>query len=160
MPATADDPLKACWLKALAALNRREHSRIELARKLAQKRGPDGEAYSEAVIEAVLDRLVERGWLSDDRYAGALSRSRVSRGQGPRRIQLELQRQGVADGIADQALADLDVDWPAQARELIIRRFGEQDLRRTPQERKALSFLLRRGFDLDIARRALYPIED
>jgi regulatory protein len=159
MPAPIDEQFKKCWLQALAALNRREHSRLELGRKLALKLGADGEVHPQERVESVLDRLVERGWLSDDRYAGALARSRVSRGQGPRRIQHELQRQGVADTIAEQALADCEVDWQAQARELVERRWGEEDLRRTPVERKALSFLLRRGFEMDVARRALYPSE-
>lgn len=112
------------------------------------------------MIEPVLDRLVEKGWLNDARYAGAFARTRASCGQGPRRIQHELSRQGVQADDAESALESCEVDWKAQARALIVRRFGEANLRGSPHERKAMDFLLRRGFDVDVARAALREAED
>src|SRR5690606_7790419 len=54
--------------RAIAYLSRREHSRLELQRKLA--------AYSDdaAQIEAVLDELKAQHWQSDERYAEANAR--------------------------------------------------------------------------------------
>lgn len=141
-------------MRALAALNRREHSRVELARKLR------GGGFSDDEIEPVLDQLITRGWLSDARYAGAVARTRASSGQGPRRIQVELARQGVSEAEAHAALESCEADWKAQARALVVRRFGESDLRGSPNERKARDFLLRRGFDLDTVRGALRSESD
>ena len=140
---------KECWQRALAALNRREHSRLELAGKLAAK------GFERDQIEPVLGALIERGWLSDARYAGALARTRAAGGQGPRRIGVELARKGIEAEDADAALASCEVDWRMQARTLVVRRFGEDDLHGGPLARKAIVFLLRSGFDIDTARRAL-----
>ncbi len=146
-------PSKDCWLRALAALNRREHSQRELIRKLKAS------GFDDDVIGPVLQQLTERGWLSDSRYAGALARTRAASGQGPRRIQVELARQGITAEDAEAAVASCDADWPAEARALLVRRFGEHDLRGGPNERKAVDFLLRRGFDLNVARAALRDTE-
>jgi regulatory protein len=154
MSGDSREPGSECWLSALSALNRREHSRLELARKLQAK------GYSEEEVESALDRLVEKGWLDDARYAGALARTRASSGQGPRRIQHTLARQGVTDEASEAALASCEVDWKRQARALVVRRFGAADLRRGPLQQKALAFLLRRGFDLDVARAALSDGEE
>ncbi|MGQ0799907.1 MAG: regulatory protein RecX [Pseudomarimonas sp.] len=145
----ARTPGKDCWQRALAALNRREHSQLELTRKLKAS------GFEEEMIAPVLEQLIERGWLSDGRYAGALARTRASSGQGPLRIQVELARQGISADQAETALATCEGDWAAQARALVIRRFGESDLRGGPNERKAVDFLLRRGFDLSVARASL-----
>ena len=146
---SARTPSKDCWLRALAALNRREHSQRELTRKLKVS------GFEDDVIAPVLEQLIERGWLSDIRYAGAFARTRAASGQGPRRIQVELTRQGINADQAEVALATCDGDWSAQARALVIRRFGEGNLRGGPNERKAVNFLLRRGFDLSVARASL-----
>ncbi len=144
---------KECWQRALAALNRREHSRHELAGKLAAK------GFEREQIEPVLGALIDKGWLSDARYAGAMARTRAAGGQGPRRIAVELARKGVDADHADAALASCEVDWRTQARTLVTKRFGEDDLHGGPLARKAMDFLLRRGFDIDTARRALRPDE-
>ena len=63
----ADDPegLKACYLKGLSLLVRREHSRKELMGKLLLR------SFSEQTIEHSLGRLEQDGSLSDARFAEA-----------------------------------------------------------------------------------------
>ena len=55
--------------RALSLLARREHSRAELERKLA-----DHVAEGEDVA-SILDELAAKGWLSDARYAEQASRA-------------------------------------------------------------------------------------
>src|SRR5260221_10210488 len=57
--------------RAMRFLARREHSRAELARKLA----PIAAAGED--IEALLDELSAKGWLSDARYAELAVRSKA-----------------------------------------------------------------------------------
>ncbi|HEY4998170.1 MAG TPA: regulatory protein RecX, partial [Usitatibacter sp.] len=59
--------------RAMRFLARREHSRAELQRKLAAiaAQGDD--------VEAVLDELARKGWLSDARYAELAVRSKARR---------------------------------------------------------------------------------
>ena len=61
-------------LRALGLLVRREHSRPELARKLAAR----GVAADEAA--AAIDKMTAAGWQDDTRFAISLARTRA---QGP-----------------------------------------------------------------------------
>ena len=136
--------------RALALLVRREHSRKELARKLAE-RGIERDAALAAV-----DRLAGDGWQSDVRFAEMLVRSRVGQGQGPVRIRAELGTHGLGEDMIATALADFEGSWTQTALELAQRRFGgglaSAD---AAQRRKAADFLYRRGFDGESVRAAL-----
>ena len=136
--------------RALALLVRREHSRKELTRKLAE-RGIEGEAASAAV-----DRLTGDGWQSDARFAEMLVRTRAAHGQGPIRIRAELGTHGLGHDTIETAMEAFDGNWGQAAKDLARRRFGldlaSADL---AQRRKAADFLYRRGFDSDTVRAAL-----
>jgi regulatory protein len=136
--------------RALALLVRREHSRKELTRKLAE-RGIERESALAAV-----DRLTGDGWQSDARFAEMLVRSRVAQGQGPVRIRAELGTHGLGQEMIEKALAGFDGSWTQAARDLAQRRFGaglvSADM---AQRKKAADFLYRRGFDGEAVRLAL-----
>ncbi len=139
--AAAEKPPIDPYQKALGMLVRREHSRRELKRKLADH-GADPERS-----EVALDRLAELGYQDDDRFARALARTRAAAGCGPQRIRAELGTHALnADQIA-AALEACETDWFAAARELVARRYPGHKLTDPKQRRKAIDFLLRRGFD-------------
>jgi regulatory protein len=71
-------------------LVRREHSREELRRKL-ERVAVEGDD-----IDALLDDLTARGWLSDARFAEQAIRAR-SRRFGPLKVAQQLRSRGVAD---------------------------------------------------------------
>ncbi|HVI59263.1 MAG TPA: regulatory protein RecX [Luteimonas sp.] len=136
--------------RALGLLVRREHSRKELARKLAA-RGVD-----QADAAAAVERMAASGWQDDARFATSLARSRASAGYGPLRIRAELGTHGLEAATIAAAFAALaeagEDDWAGQARQFARRRFGA-DLAADPaRRRKAADFLLRRGFDGDAIR--------
>jgi len=134
--------------RAVGLLARREHSQRELVRKLEQR------GFAEADIDAALRRLQGEGLQDDTRFAEMLVRSRIAAGQGPLRIRAELVTHGLGDGAIEAALAAEPVDWLEAAQRAIARRF---DLDDPQQRRKAIEFLLRRGFTLDTARAAAAP---
>lgn len=104
--------------RALRLLARREHSRAELARKLA------GEASANAAaIEETLDRLERDGYLSDERFAELFVASRGAR-HGARRLRYDLRSRGVSDPLIDRALDTLTATDAERARALWQRRFG------------------------------------
>lgn len=136
--------------RALALLVRREHSRKELARKLAE-RGIESEAASVAI-----ESLTGDGWQSDARFAEMLVRTRAAHGQGPVRIRAELGTHGLDRDTIDIAMEAFDGDWRQAAQDLARRRFGLDLASADPaQRRKAADFLYRRGFDGDTVRSAL-----
>ena len=82
-------PAPSLRARAMRFLARREHSREELRRKLAPTL-VEGDN-----LEAILDDLAARGWLSDSRYAEHAIRAR-SRRFGPLRLAQELREIGRA----------------------------------------------------------------
>ena len=138
--------------RALGLLVRREHSRKELERKLVARGIPDDEAG------AAVRRMTAEGWQDDARFAASLARMRMANGYGPIRIRAELATHALCDEIVAAALQALDeagdADWPAQARALVERRYGEGLWADPVLRRKAADFLIRRGFDGDSVRHA------
>ena len=133
-----------CEKRAVGLLARREHSRLELARKLADKGFVDEE------IEPVLDHLAEEGWQSDRRYAESLIRARSARRYGPDRIANELAQQGVDEGVVADAFAAEPRDWEALAREQLLARYREPPAD-FPDRAKRHQHLVRRGFPPDLS---------
>ena len=136
--------------RALALLVRREHSRKELTRKLAE-RGIESEAASAAV-----DRLTGDGWQSDSRFAEMLVRTRLASSQGPIRIRAELGSHGLDRDAIEAAMAAFDGNWRQIAQELASRRFGPDFVTDLARRRKAADFLYRRGFDGETVRFVLH----
>jgi len=138
---------------ALRLLARREHSRLELTRKLLQRQLP------QAVIEAVLDDYQEQDWLSDERFAEAYARQRIEAGYGLLRITGELNQRGVPDK-ADTLRAMSSTDWCDQAVRVRRKRFGLLDLRGQLEERlRQMRFLQRRGFTQEQINAALDAVD-
>lgn len=138
--------------RALGLLVRREHSRRELERKLLA-RGVEADEAAQAV-----ERMRSEGWQDDTRFAVSLARSRAIGGYGPLRIRQELEMHSLEAGAVDAAFEALaeegEDDWRGRAGDLVERRYGSlEDADRT-RRHKAAEFLLRRGFDVETARRA------
>lgn len=98
-------------------LARREHSRLELSRKLARR-------YEADLVEETLDRLVREGLQCDERFAESYLRQRAQKGYGPRRISRELQQRGVSHRTAERVIRDAGIDWCASALRALERKFG------------------------------------
>ena len=137
--------------RALGLLTRREHSRLELTRKLAI-RGVDA-----ADVQAVVDKLAAAGWQDDRRFSESLVRSRASGGYGPAYIRAELGTHALPSEAIAAALDTYEGDWAENAWALVSRRFPEARAGDRDARRKALDFLLRRGFAMEHARAAIEP---
>lgn len=127
--------------QALACLARREHSRAELERKLAQS-GHDGDE-----ISALLDELESRNWLSDQRFAESWVADHLSR-SGPVKLAYELRQRGIADSIIESVLAETRGSAIERARQIWFKKYGHPpvDGKVDPSQAR---FMLSRGFDLD-----------
>jgi len=134
--------------KALKLLARREHTRAELARKLAAA-GDDP-----AEIEGVLDDCERRGWLSEQRVVEQMIHARRSR-YGVRRIERDLVAKGVSGEAVTAALADLKGGELEAAREVWRRKFGGKTPRNAADRAKQARFLQGRGFNMDVIMKVL-----
>ncbi|MDX3904510.1 MAG: recombination regulator RecX [Pigmentiphaga sp.] len=151
---TNDDskPASGLTLKARAVgyLSRREHSRLELGRKLARF-GEEDE------VRAVLDSLEKEGWLSTARYAQSVVH-RLAAKQGTARIVHELRQHGVADAQIANLRGELEATELARAREVWRKRFGALPAD-TNQRAKQIRFLTARGFSHATIRQVLRGVE-
>ncbi|MGD8177057.1 regulatory protein RecX [Marinimicrobium sp. ARAG 43.8] len=139
-------------LAAMNLLARREHSRAELHEKLSRRFSDTAMAEQ---LNEVLERLKEQSLQSDERFAEAFVRSRESQGKGPMRIMQELRFKGVDDSLIDACLDDRDERWWALAREVRVKRFGDQPVLSPKDKAKQARFLQYRGFSPEQARDAI-----
>lgn len=133
--------------RALRCLAQREHSRIELRRKLLR--------YDDDVdaIDALLDELERAQLLSNARFAQSLVHRRQAR-YGNARIAQELATHALDAQTTAQALQALECNELARARAVWERRFGA--LPRDAAERARQSrFLTQRGFTAQTVRAVL-----
>lgn len=128
-------------------LARREHSRLELERKLGAR------SFDTGLVGDVLDALEAENLLSDGRFARSFVESRVARGQGPLRIRRELAERGIT--AAGDYLDGERYDWASLARQARIRRFGAEPPRDLKTRSRQIRFLEYRGFGHDQIKAAL-----
>jgi regulatory protein len=131
--------------RALRYLVRREHSRAELARKLAPH------AASPEALAALLDELVSRKQLSDERYAEERARS-LARKYGPLKIRHDLKAKGVADSLVAQVSAEGEME---RALAVLERKYREPATTAEEKARRA-RFLQGRGFSMDVITRLIF----
>lgn len=125
---------------AMDLLARREHSRVELARKLHRR-------YSDyEVIEEALDKLVSDNLLSDERFTEVYVTYRKRAGFGPVRIAGELRERGINDNLASRYLNGADASWCDAALAARDKKFGSQPVATLDEKARQQKFLNYRGF--------------
>lgn len=130
-------------------LARREHSCLELERKLLHK------GCSPGLTQTVIADLQTQGLVSDERYTEALVRVRRERGYGPVKISRELQEKGVDADIAARYVDFGDDEWVHVLRGVRIKRFGATRPAGAGERARQMRFLLARGFTAEQVRRVL-----
>lgn len=133
--------------RALKYLSAREHSRLELRRKLAPH------ASSPEEIDQLLDLLEARGLLSAQRFAESVLHRKAAR-YGAARLKAELGQHQLPDDITREATQTLLSTEFERAHALWLRRFGQ--VADTPEAKaRQMRFLAGRGFSGDVVRRVV-----
>ncbi len=135
--------------RAMDLLARREHSRLELQRKLLLR------GYSPDIIETVLNRLVQDNLLSDARFTEAYVNMRKKMGFGPMRLREELRERGVCATLIERELEAIQHEWPAIVARVRYKRFGPELPTDFPSRAKQARFLHYRGFSQNLLDYAL-----
>jgi regulatory protein len=143
------DPAAEVVDRARRLLASREHSRLELTRKL-QARG-----FGDTEIAQALDRLVAEGALDEARLAEQYIAERAARGFGPLRMRAELLAKGLSDSQIDPHLDMMRDDWGAYMAEIYDRRFGSEPPPDHAEYARRGRFLEQRGFPTEMIRRFL-----
>ncbi len=133
--------------RALGYLARREHSRLELEKKLAPH------AEDSAELSAMLDALEQRGFLSARRMLEQVVQVRRKK-FGSQRIVHELREKGIAEDLIAATLPELKGTELDAAREVWRKRFAAAPVD-AKEHGKQMRFLLSRGFAPEVIRRVL-----
>jgi regulatory protein len=127
--------------RAMRLLARREHSRAELKRKLMAHAGEGDD------LDALLDDLVKRGWLSDARFAEQSIRAKARR-FGPLKLTQQLRSRGVDEEAIAAGFRSAAADGASNLESVWRSRFRALPADERERARQA-RFLQGRGFLLE-----------
>ena len=144
--------------RALRYLSQREHSRVELERKLGRFVEDLPDATAQQQIAAALDDLAAKDLLSESRTAASVLHSQGQR-YGSRRLKQTLQMKGIAPDLVSATLQQARSTELERALEVWRRRFGVPAADAAERARQ-MRFLAGRGFDGDVIRRVVRASDD
>jgi regulatory protein len=139
------------YVRALDLISRRLRSEREIREYGFRKQ------WSKANIERVVERLYERGYLDDVKFAKAFLRSMAAtKNNSKRQVQLALRKKGIKTEIIDKVIDESeDYSEEAALKKLIDKKAGHYD-----DEKKLMAYLVKRGFRYDDVRAALDEIKN
>ena len=126
-----------CYSAALKMLMRREHSQLELLKKLQLK------GFDDVIISSSISLLAEHNYQSDKRFSEAFILMRYNQGKGPMNIAFELKERGINKFNLST------FDWFKLAKEVRIKKFGHSISLDFKDQAKQKRFLQSRGFSFD-----------
>jgi len=132
---------------ALGALSRRMRSVAELKRLLRNRVEADTE-FGQTLVELIIRRLKDNGFLNDAKYAAAYSSFRRDNEKfGRRRVITDLKIKGVHGDVIEKAVSSIyeDVDEEKLARDYLRRKRLEKPKDRK-QAARVFRQLIRAGF--------------
>lgn len=134
---------------ALNLLARREHSKLELQRKLVAK------GFADTEIAEVVEKLSCQGLQSDARFVESYINMRWRRGFGPIRIKAELCERGIDQELVERFLQDYKSLWVELATAERCKKFGKEIPSNLCEQAKQMRYLYYKGFDSDLIKRVL-----
>src|SRR5438477_3482867 len=140
---------------AVGALARRTRSVAELKRLLRPRVEADTE-YGKTLVELVIRRLKDQGYLNDAKYAAAYSAFRRDNEKfGRRRVSTDLKVKGVVGEVLDKAIESTyaEVDEEKQAREYLRRKRLKK-----PQDRKQAARVFRQLMRAGFTSKTIFTI--
>jgi len=146
---------KSVKASALRFLKIRPRSIGELKEKL------EGKGFSLTEVEIVIHDLIASGLLDDRAFTRSWINYRLARPFGFRRIIQELKTKGIAAEIIEQAVAEIKEGYSS---EVVAVDLAQRRWQRLPaidldkKKKRVLDFLLRRGFEADVAIKTISVI--
>ncbi|WP_342147383.1 regulatory protein RecX [Rickettsiella endosymbiont of Aleochara curtula] len=132
---------------ALEHLARREHTRFTLREKLIQK------GFLHQSVEAVLDSLIEQGFLNEERFCEAFIQKRIRQGYGPIKITAECHQYGINNDIIFSQLPQEEDFWLDAIQKILLKKFRPSQLRK--EQLRQIRYFQYRGFKLDQIKASL-----
>lgn len=107
-------------------------------------------------IDAVINYCKAQKWLNDAEFTRKYIHFRHKKGIGKNKLKQELYHKGLHKDLIQSALNSADIDWYQLAFETAEKKFNDQLLDKSPENRaKIQRFLQARGFNFDEIYEAL-----
>lgn len=144
--------------RALEYCLSRPHSSKEvkdyLYRKTIPKRTKTGElknGVSKEITKRVFDRLVEKRYINDEKFASYWVENRsLTKGSSIRKLKNELFAKGISQVLISQVLSETDRQDKTELQKIIIKKRSHY-----PDDKKFMVYLARLGFNYDDIKDAL-----
>lgn len=159
----AESQFGKVYSRALEYALMRPHSAKEmrdyLYRKTRDTRTKTGEiknGVSPEVTSRVFDRLVEKGYIDDEKFARYWVENRnLTKGASKRKLTAELRSKGINQAIISQYLTESTRSDAEEIQKIITKKSA-----RYPDQQKLMQYLARQGFSYDDIRTALSDNSD
>lgn len=120
------------------------------------KMGDIRKGVSPELTERVFQRLLDKGYLDDAKFAQFWVENRnVRKGTSLRKLRTELQAKGVDKAIIDEVLIESDRSDTDELQKIIAKK-----ARRYDDEQKLVAYLMRQGFRYDDVKQALQATDN
>ena len=126
-----------CYASSMRMLVRREHSTLELQKKLYAK------GFDIELINSTISKLIDTNQQSDERFTDAFIQMRFNQGNGPLLIAMELKNRGI------EFFDFSDFDFFTSAKNVRQMKFGNDLPNEFKEKAKQKRFLQSRGFDFN-----------
>jgi len=154
----AESKFGKLYMRALEYVMLRPHSGREVrdylyrkTRQAIDKTGQKREGYSPALAERVYNRLVEKAYISDEKFARFWVENRNrAKGSSLRKITAELRAKGVAGETIEQVLSESERNDGDELAKVVTKKRT-----RYPDDQKFMAYLARQGFSYDDIKSAL-----
>ena len=134
--------------KALTFLSATRKTEKEIRLHLSKK------GYLPSVIDYVVEKLREYGFINDEEYAEAYTES-ASKKKGGRLIRMELKNKGLSEEAIENALSELDEGQELETAKGILEKYMRGKTADKATLQKAYRHLMSKGFDYDTAKAAI-----
>jgi len=115
------------------------------------KKGEKREGYSPALTERVFERLVEKGYINDEKFARWWVENRnVTKGSSMRKLTAELRAKGVASDVIEQVVGEVARSDEDELAKVIAKKRAHY-----VDDQKFMQYLARQGFNYDDIKAAL-----
>ena len=163
-----DDLFRKFYAKGVRLLAGREHSEVELRKKLlrggwSRTRSRQAKDHTRrdlkdsslpiqnntCQLNQAVKQLKTDGLLSDARYSESFIFMRTSRGYGPEYLTNELRKHGISEELIEQGLHSNNICWVDVAKKIVGKHYRNEGAEPTSWEKKA-RFLKNRGFPTEV----------
>jgi len=139
--------------KAMTHLSATRKTEKQIRDFLAKK------GYLSAVVDYVVEKLNGYGFLDDKEYAESYVEYAVQK-KGVRLIRAEMRGKGLSEEDVDSALQEVDEETQIETASTILQKYMRHKEADRETLQKAMKYLLGKGFDYEVAKKAIANFGD